>query len=153
MLDSKDRQLIHELKSVCVDGCNFYEMTARKASSSDIRMLFREMALIRGGVVSDINKRFSGMKDVQTCNSELALTVRAIYELVYGKCREAVDKGCLDDLEVMENRTLEIFKINVRRMRDRRISSFLAGHLANLQLSQDRLHRLKNERQGQARRA
>lgn len=153
MLDSRDRQLIHELKSVCADGYSFYEMTARKASSSDVRMLFRELALVREEVVNDINKRFSGMKNVQTCNTELARTVRAIYSSIAGKCRKNVDKECLGDLELMENRALEIFKINVRRIRDRRISSFLAGHLASIQLSQDRLHRLKNDRQGQSRQA
>lgn len=153
MLDSRDRQLIHELKSVCADGYSFYEMTARKASSSDVRMLFRELALVREEVVNDIEKRFSGMKNVQTCNTELARTVRAIYNLIAGKCRKNVDKECLSDLELIESRALEIFKISVRRMHDRRISSFLAGHLASIQLSQDRLHRLKNDRQGQSRQA
>jgi hypothetical protein len=41
--------------------------------------------------------------------------------------------------------SLEIFKIYVRRMHDRRMSSYLAGHLANMQLSQDRLLRLKSD--------
>lgn len=147
MLNNRDQQLIQELKSICADGHNFYNMTARKAVSSEIRMLFREMALVRGEIVNDINKRFSGLKDTQPCNTELALTMRAIYRLAYGTCEDVIDKDGLADLEAMEMRSLEIFKIYVRRMNDRRISSYLAGHLANIQLSQDRLHRLKSERQ------
>lgn len=147
MLNNRDQQLIQELKSICADGHNFYNMTARKAVSSEIRMLFREMALVRAEIVDDINKRFSGLKNTQPCNTELVLTMRAIYRLAYGTCNEVIDKDCLADLEAMEMRSLEIFKIYVRRMTDRRISSYLAGHLANMQLSQDRLQRLKSEQQ------
>lgn len=147
MLNNRDQQLIIELRSICLDGHSFYNMIARKAVSSEVRMLFREMGLVRSEIVNDINKRFSGLKNTQPCNSELALTMRAIYKLAYGMCDEVIDKDCLADLEAMEMRSLEIFKIYVRRMSDRRMSSYLAGHLANIQLSQDRLQRLKNERQ------
>ncbi|HAO24429.1 MAG TPA: hypothetical protein DCQ49_04850 [Methylophaga sp.] len=121
-------------------------MIARKAISSEVRMLFREMALVRADIVNDINKRFSGLKNIQPCNTELALTMRAIYKITYGMCNPAIDKECLADLETIERRSLEILKIYVRRMNDRRMSSYLAGHLANIQLSEDRLQRLKNDR-------
>ncbi len=146
MLNNRDQQLIHELRSICVDGDSFYNMIARKAISSEMRMLFREMALVRADIVNDINKRFTGLKNTQPCNTELALTMRAIYKITYGMCNHAIDKECLAELETIEMRSLEIFKIYVRRMNDRRMSSYLAGHLANIQLSQDRLQRLKNER-------
>lgn len=120
-------------------------MTARKAVSSEIRMLFREMAMVRAEIVNDINKRFSGLKNSEPSTTELALTMRAIYKLAYGTFSELINKEHLADLEMMEKRSLEIFKIYVRRMNDRRISSYLAGHLANIQLSQDRLQRLKSE--------
>lgn len=147
MLNSRDQQVIHELKSICADGHSFYNMTARNAVSSEIRMLFREMAQVRAEIVNDINKRFTGLKNIEPCNTELAITVRAIYKLTYGMCNDIIDKDCLADLEAMEIRSLEIFKICVRRMSNRRMSSYLAGHLANIQLSQDRLQRLKNDRQ------
>jgi hypothetical protein len=109
-------------------------------------MMFREMALVRAEIVNDINMRFLGLKNSEPSTTELALTMRAIYKLAQGTCSEIIDKDCLADLEAMEMRSLEIFKIYVRRMNDRRISSYLAGHLANIQLSQDRLKRLKSER-------
>lgn len=109
-------------------------------------MLFREMALVRAEIVNDINKRFSGLKNSEPSTTELALTMRAIYKLAHGTFSEIISKDHLADLEVMEMRSLEIFKIYVRKMSDRRISSYLAGHLANIQLSQDRLQRLKSER-------
>lgn len=147
MLNSRDQQLLQELKSICIDGHRFYTTTARNAVSSEIRMLFREMALVRAEIIDDINKRFSGLKNTEPSNTELALTMRKIYELAHETCSEMIDKKCLADLEAMEMRALEIFKIYVRRMNDRRISSYLAGHLANIQLSQDRLQRLKTGRQ------
>ncbi|MCL5975507.1 MAG: hypothetical protein M1270_06760 [Gammaproteobacteria bacterium] len=146
MINNREQQLIQELKSICADGYSFYNMTARKAVSSELRMLFREMALVRAEIVNDINMRFSGLKSSEPSTTELALTMRAIYKLAHGTCSEIIDKDCLADLEAMEMRSLEILKIYVRRMNDRRISSYLAGHLANIQLSQDRLKRLKSER-------
>lgn len=104
------------------------------------------MALVRAEIVDDINKRFAGLKDTQPSNSELALTMRAIYKVAYGTCEDVIDKDCLADLESMEMHSLEIFKIYVRRMHDRQMSSYLAGHLANIQLSQDRLLRLKSDK-------
>ena len=145
MLNNRDQQLIQELKSICADGRNFYDMTARKAVSSEIRMMLREMALVRSEIVDDINKRFAGLRNTQPSNSELALTMRAIYKVAYGTCEDVIDEDCLADLESMEMHSLEIFKIYVRRMHDRRMSSYLAGHLANMQLSQDRLLRLKSD--------
>ena len=135
MLNSRDQQLLQELKSICIDGHRFYTTTARNAVSSEIRMLFREMALVRAEIIDDINKRFSGLKNTEPSNTELALTMRKIYELAHETCSEMIDKKCLADLEAMEMRALEIFKIYVRRMNDRRISSYLAGNLANIQLS------------------
>jgi hypothetical protein len=79
MLNNRDQLLIQELKSICADGRNFYDMTARKAVSSEIRMMLREMALVRSEIVDDINKRFAGLRNTQPSNSELALTMRAIY--------------------------------------------------------------------------
>lgn len=151
MLSNKDQQLIQELKSICIDGYSFYNMVAKKSVNSEIRMLFREMALVRAEIVNDIDNRFSGLRQTQPCDTELALTVRAIYKLTYDMCSDIIDKVGLADLEAMEMRSLEIFKIYVRRMSDRRMSSYLAGHLANIQLSQDRLQRLKNGRQHQRR--
>lgn len=151
MINNREQQLIQELKSICADGHSFYTMTARMAVSSELRMLFREMAMVRAEIVNDINKRFSGLKNSEPSNTELALTMRAIYELAQGTFSETMEKDGLADLEAMEMRSLEIFKIYVRRMDDRRVSSYLAGHLANIQLSQDRLQRLKSERPAQRR--
>lgn len=146
MISNREQQLIQELKSICADGHSFYNMTARKAVSSELRMLFREMALVRAEIVNDIDTRFSGLKNSEPSTTELALTMRTIYKLAHRTCSDVIDKDCLADLEAMEMRSLEILKIYVRRMNDRRISSYLAGHLANIQLSQDRLKRLKSER-------
>ncbi|HDY85665.1 hypothetical protein LCGC14_0768260 [marine sediment metagenome] len=145
MLNASEQSVIHELKTICADGHRFYDMTARIVVSSEIRLLFHEMAHVRADIVNDINERFPKLEDTMPCSTSLALSMRSNYKLTHGMCDETIDKDCLADLEAMETWSLAILKVNVRNIRDRRMSSYLAGHLANIQLSQDRFSRFTTD--------
>lgn len=141
-MTANDHRLVHELMTVSLEGYRFYETVARKANSSEIRLLFREMALVKADIAQDLSQYVSNKEMDQISQSELAATLSAIYRLLNRRCIDASSSHCLAELAVTERHSLEIFKINVRRMSDKNMASYLAGHLANIQLSQDRMKQL-----------
>lgn len=141
-MNAKDHLFIHELMTVSLEGYRFYETVAKKVNSSEMRLLFREMALVKADIAHDLSQYVSNKDVEQIAQSELAATLSAIYQLLNQSCSDAASSHCLADLAVTERHSLEIFKINVRNMSDKNMASYLAGHLANIQLSQDRMKQL-----------
>jgi len=141
-MNAKDHLFVHELMTVSLEGYRFYETVARKANSSEIRLLFREMAQVKADIAQDLSQYVSNKDVDQIAQSELAATLSAIYQLLNRSCIDTASSNCLTDLAVTERHSLEIFKINVRKMSDKNMASYLAGHLANIQLSQDRMKQL-----------
>lgn len=142
VLIKHDHHCIDELMTVCLEGCRFYETAARKTKNTELRLLFREMAVVKAAVAKDISQQFSHLNVDKPCQSKLVRTVGSIYRLLNDHFIETLASNLLADLAVTEMRSLAIFKIYVRRMSDRNMACYVAGHLASIQLSQDRMKQL-----------